>query len=308
MSLTKRAIDAANAVSGAHPGLRALHARGTLLAGTFTATPEAAELTRAAHMQGPPVPVTARFSNGNGDPGSPDHSRDGRGLAVKMTLPDGSTTDIVSVSRPTFFVRTPEDFVELMEARRPDPESGQPDMERLGAFLGAHPESAVAIQAALAAEPPASYAQVTFHAIHAFRWVNADRAGRFVRYRWEPEAGVATLPDEEAAALGDDYLQREILERLEAGPVAFGLVLQLGEEDDPTDDSTQAWPDERETVRVGRLEITGVETEREQGDDILVFDPMRVTDGIEPSDDPILHFRSDAYAESVLRRSGVARS
>jgi catalase len=32
-----------------------------------------------------------------------------------------------------------------------------------------------------------------------------------------------------------------------------------------------------------------------------------VTDGIETSDDPILHARSDAYAESVLRRSGVRR-
>ncbi len=41
---------------------------------------------------------------------------------------------------------------------------------------------------------------------------------------------------------------------------------------------------------------------------MLVFDPMRVTDGIEPSDDQILHIRSHAYAESVLRRSGVARA
>ena len=70
-------------------------------------------------------------------------------MAVKLYLPGEEKTDIVSVTRPTFFVRTPEDFVELMEARRPDPETGQPDMERLGAFLGAHPESAAAIQAAL---------------------------------------------------------------------------------------------------------------------------------------------------------------
>jgi catalase len=32
-----------------------------------------------------------------------------------------------------------------------------------------------------------------------------------------------------------------------------------------------------------------------------------VTYGIELSDDPILRFRTDAYAESVLRRTGVAR-
>jgi catalase len=58
---------------------------------------------------------------------------------------------------------------------------------------------------------------------------------------------------------------------------------------------------------MGRLEVTGVAHDREQGDDVLVFDPTRVTDGIELSDDPILRFRTRAYAESVLRRSGVAR-
>ena len=58
---------------------------------------------------------------------------------------------------------------------------------------------------------------------------------------------------------------------------------------------------------MGTLEITGLAFDREQGDDVLVFDPTRVIDGIELSDDAILHFRSHAYAESVKRRSGVAR-
>jgi catalase len=56
---------------------------------------------------------------------------------------------------------------------------------------------------------------------------------------------------------------------------------------------------------VGRLELTGPEQEREQGDDVLVFDPTRVVDGIELSDDPILSFRRRAYAVSVERRSGM---
>jgi len=42
-------------------------------------------------------------------------------------------------------------------------------------------------------------------------------------------------------------------------------------------------------------------------DDIVVFDPMRVTDGIEPSDDPILRFRTHAYSTSVKLRTGVDR-
>ena len=305
MGLAERAIDAANAIYGSHPGHRALHSKGTLYAGVFAATEAAATLTRAPHMRGDSLRATVRFSNASGDPGAPDHAQDGRGMAVKIYLPGGATTDIVAVTRPTFFVRTPEDFVELMEARRPDPETGQPDMERLGAFLGAHPESVPAIQAALQAKPPAGYAQQRYFAIHAFKWIAPDGRERFVRYVWEPEAEVEELTEEEARERGADYLRDELAERVASGPAAFRLLVQLAEDGDPSDDPTAAWPDERERVEVGRLELTGPELEREQGDDVLVFDPTRVVDGIELSDDPILRFRSPAYSVSIERRSGI---
>ena len=304
MSLAERAVDAANEIYGSHAGHRALHTKGILLAGVFTATEAAAGLTRAAHMQGDKLRATVRFSNASGDPAAPDFAQDGRGLAVKLYLPGGEKTDTVAVTRPTFFVRTPEDFVELMEARRPDPETGQPDLERLGAFLGAHPESATAIQAALQAKPPASYAQQRYFGIHAFKWVAPNGSERFVRYSWEPESGVAELTEEEARERGGDYLQEDIANRVAAGPVGFRLQAQLGDEGDPTDDPTVAWPEEREVVEVGRLELTGPEPEREQGGDVLVFDPTRVVDGIELSDDPILRFRPGAYSVSIERRSG----
>jgi catalase len=306
MGLAEDAVDAINDVSGSHAGHRAAHAKGTLLAGTFEATPDAARLTRALHMQGEPVRATARVSNGGGDPGIPDYAREGRGLAVKLYLPDGSKTDMVALSLPVFFVRTPEDFIEFTRLRRPDPDTGQPDMEKLGAWFGKHPEAGPAVQASLAAEPPASYAQVAYNGIHAFRWNGSNGASRFVRFGWQPEAGEATISGEEARERGADYLQREILERLKREPVAFRLSVTLGEEGDPTHDPTAAWPDARERVEVGRLELAGPETEREQtDDDVLVFDPTRVTDGIELSDDPILAFRAKAYSVSIERRSGV---
>jgi catalase len=86
------------------------------------------------------------------------------------------------------------------------------------------------------------------------------------------------------------------------------LSVQIAEDGDAVDDPSIPWPDERPWVTIGRLEITGLAHDREQGDDVLVFDPTRVTDGIELSDDPILRFRTQAYAESVLRRTGVARA
>src|SRR5919197_1956486 len=105
-ALAEQAVDAINAVSGAHPGHRAAHAKGTLMAAPFTASPEASRLTRAAHMKGEPVRATVRFSNGGGNPKVPDYAAEGRGMAVKLYLADGSRTDMVGLSLPVFFVRT----------------------------------------------------------------------------------------------------------------------------------------------------------------------------------------------------------
>jgi catalase len=306
--LPERLVKAITDLSGRHPGYRAAHARGTLCAGTFTPTPEAAGITRAAHMSGEPVRVTVRFSNGSGDPSTPDGDRrDGRGMAVKFYLPDGKTTDIVSLSLPAFFVRTPDDFIAFAAARKPDPDTGEPDMERIGAFVAEHPETAAALQVILPSlVPPRSYATCAYNGIHSFRLVDAGGKGRFVRYRLDPEAGVEAMPDEELEGASPEYLQEEIRERLARGPVRFRLLARLAADDDAIDDPTVAWPEDREAVELGTIELTGLDTSRETGDDVLVFDPSRVTDGIELSDDRILAVRSSAYSVSVERRTSAA--
>jgi catalase len=291
-SLAEEVVDAINEISGAHPGHRSAHAKGTLMTGTFTPNGNAIALTTAAHLQDQPVRVTTRFSNGGGDPGIPDYAREGRGMAVKFYLPDGGKTDIVGLTLPCFFVRTPEDFLSFTQARK-DPERLMPD------WLGAHPEALAAIQAALGADPPASYATCAYNSIHSYRWLDADGGSRFVRYRFEPEAGEHTLSGEEAKALGRDYLQEDIVAR---GESAFRLRAIIAAEEDAVDDPTVPWPGERESVDVGRLVVDGPELERERDGDVLVFDPTRVTDGIELSDDAILRFRAPAYSVSVERR------
>lgn len=292
-TLAEEIVDAINDLSGVHPGHRAAHSKGTLLTGTFTPNGTGASLTTASHMDGDPVKVTARFSNGGGDPNVPDYAREGRGMAVKFYLADGGKTDIVALSTPCFFVRTPEDFLDFTRARK-DPERLMPD------WLGAHPEAMAGIQAALSAEPPASYATAAYNSIHSYRWIDAGGGSRFVRYRWEPETGEQTLSPQDAKALGRDYLQEEILAR---GESAFRLQVIVATDEDAVDDPTVAWPEEREHVEVGRLVLDGPELEREQDGDVLVMDPTRVTDGIELSDDPILRFRGPAYSVSVERRT-----
>jgi len=307
--LARRAIDAVCAISGDHPGFRAVHAKGTLCAATFTPSADASRLSRATHFAGDAVRAHVRFSNGSGNPDAPDYEpREGRGMATKFYLPDETTTDIVGINLPAFFVGTVDGFLDFCRARVPDPATGEPDPAAIGAFLEQHPEALTAGAAVLAATPPESYVQCAYNSLHAYRFVDDAGDGRYGRYRWEPEAGEASLSAEDAEARGPDYLQDDLATRLAGSPAAFTLSLQVAEDGDAVDDPTVPWPDERRRVTMGRLEITGIAHDREQGDDVLVFDPTRVTDGIELSNDAILHFRTRAYAESVLRRSGIARS
>jgi catalase len=303
--LSERLVDSINATHGVHAGHRAAHAKGVLCAATFTPAAPAAGLSRAAHLDVANSPVRAhvRLSNGGGDPSTPDGRRDGRGMAVKWYLPDGSTTDLVSVSLPAFFARTPEDLLEFNAARRVDPATGAPAPALIGAYIEAHPEVLTAAQAAMTHPIPSSYATVAYNALHAFWLVGADGTRRAARFHWVPDAAGPDLSDEEATAAGADYLRVEIEERLGSGPVVFSLEATLAAAEDPVDDPTAVWPETRERVQLGTLSVTGIATDRERDGDVLVFDPTRVTDGIECSDDPILRARSGAYRVSVTRRT-----
>jgi catalase len=297
------AIDAIRGTGGAQPGQRALHAKGKLYRGTFTATPEAGQLSRAAHLSGTEMPALIRFSSGSGNPKQPDNAPGVRGMAVKFTLPDGSTTDVSTQTAKLFPASTPDGFISLLRAMRPGPTAPL----RLIGYIATHPRFLSALPVVREANKvPASYATIAYHGLHAFRWVAADGSARFVRYHLVPDAGEDLLAPRVAAEKDPNFLTEELEERLAVEPVRFAYRVQIAAEGDSTVDPSKPWHSTR-TVTVGTLAITGADTEREHGGDIVVFDPMRVTDGIEPSDDPVLRFRTLAYSASVKLRTGVDR-
>jgi catalase len=306
-SLWEEIVDTLNAIGGVHAGYRAVHAKGTVCEGTFAAAPEGQALSRAAHLQGDTVKVTVRFSNASGNPHASDANPiAGRGMAVKFHLPDEGETDIVSVAFEPFMVRTPEDFLAFTKARVPDPETGEPDPEKMGAFLAEHPETANALQVGLPKlAPTTSFATSPYFALHAFGLVSSEGETTWGRYGWRPEAGVEYLSEEQTAAAGRDYLQEEIRERLASDPARFSLEFTLAAEGDSLEDPTEVWEGDRETLTLGALEVTAVLEDPESPEEPLVFDPMRLTDGLEPSGDRILAARPKAYAVSIERRSAA---
>ncbi|HEX4190185.1 MAG TPA: catalase [Marmoricola sp.] len=288
----EQAIDQVNDIFGKHPGHRALHAKGGFYAGTFTATPAAAALCRASHLQGDPVGVLVRWSNAGGNPEVPDKAPDIRGMAVSFRLPDGTATDLLGQTALRFPARTPEAFLALTRATQ------KPYL--MPAFLARHRDALPALVATIrskATVPPYSYAEKTYYPVHAYKWIAADGTETWVRYRLTPLDTVVATTE----FTGPDRLAREMAARLEAGQVNYCLQAQAalpGEDpDDPMVVGAGPWFD------AGRLEITGPDPDRETTGELVVFDPTRVVDGIELSDDPILRYRSAAYSASASRRS-----
>jgi catalase len=150
---------------------------------------------------------------------------------------------------------------------------------------------------------PVSYAQASYHAEHAFLFTAADGTSRFGRYRWIPEAGEAYLSPDDAGKRSPNFLRDELESRLRNGPAVFRLLLQLAAQNDPTDDVTALWPEDRPLTELGRLEVTAISPTSAADERRLVFDPTNRTDGIDLSADPILLARSAAYSISYDRRS-----
>jgi catalase len=85
--------------------------------------------------------------------------------------------------------------------------------------------------------------------------------------------------------------------------VAYDVHVQVAGAGDDPHSTSSVWTDPRDFV-AGRLTVTGPVSDPEADGSVVVFDPTRVIDGIELSDDPVLRFRGQVYGESVARRQG----
>ena len=302
-SIPEQIVDTMNALFGKHPGFRAAHAKGIVCEGEFTPAASAATLSKAPHLQDKPVRVTVRFSDSTGIPDIPDGIPDAgpRGMAVRFHLPGGEITDIVSNAFNGFAVANGEDFLAFLRAVV-ESKPGAPKPTPLETFLASHPK---ALKVVTTPKPtPASFATEPYFGVNAFEFTNREGKSRFGRYQLRPESGSKFLTAQEAASKPPNFLIDEIGERLAREPAKFRLVVQLAAEGDKVDDATEVWPDDRPTVELGVLSITGKVADNDAAQRALAFDPLHLVDGIEASDDPLLEVRSAVYAISRRRRRG----
>jgi len=300
VALANEMIATFDKIFGMHPGSRPAHAKGTLLKGTFTPSAKAAEITKAEHFSRE-LPVFVRFSNSTGLPALPDNDAKAtpHGMAIRFYLAERRHTDIVGHSIDAFPTHTGEEFLEFLNASIASP-PGTASPTPVEKFIAAHPATEKFVKAP---KPhPASFANETYFGVLAFKFTNADGVERYGRYRFVPTAGVKHLSDDEAKAKGPDFLMSEIVERLKKEKVSFKLMLQLAESGDEHDDATVRWPETREMVELGTLDLTGEVEDSAAEQQHIIFDPIPRIDGLEPSADPLFDLRAAVYLISGKRR------
>ena len=307
-------------------GTRPVHTIGVGVEGHFVASDVARHFCIAEHFRGDPVKATVRFSNGSGSPVQHDGWSDVRGMATRFHLPDGRATDLIAMTLGEFFTPTVADFLAFTEASRPqpvqrrnpwrkildllqlripvpDPMPGEKTSAGPGmlGYANRHRFAQLAVSQAGGIGAPESYVRATYHAVHTFVVTGPDKVRRNVRFSWQPVAGVRT----NKPSTKDKYLRDELEKRLARWPARFMLMMTIGEAGDAFDDPTRPWPAKRVRVAMGTLTLTKVADDQEATGERISFNPWRLLPGIEPSADPILHARRDAYEVSRQMRGGT---
>lgn len=295
-------VSAIETVFGVTPGERRNHTKGTCASGEFVGTKEAAKLSRSALFSGRPVPVVARFSLSGGNPKAPDVAKSARGMALQFKLPKGQLHNMAMLNTPMFGAASPQTFLDLMLALKADPATGKPDPEKMRAFKASHPDNLAQAQYLASNNPPASYADSAYWGIHTFKAVDRKKRVTLVRWQFVPQGGEKRLSDEELKTAGANFLEQTLIDRAKQGAVRWDMMLTIGQPGDSENDPTVLWPVERQRIKAGTLTITVAEAQKGAPCEPINFDPLVMADGMAPSDDPILRFRSPAYAVSFGKR------
>ncbi|PIC83224.1 catalase [Sporosarcina sp. P1] len=284
----KEAIDSIESAVHTESHLRRAHAIGVAFDATFQPTGAAIPWTTAAHLQQREVSAVVRFSHSSTSRNPSELLNPIKGMAVRFQLFDGTFTNLTMANIPIFISKTPDAFIRLVQAF----DSRSTWAQRIDALI--HDAEYKAFGSILKElQPFRNFESLHYYSIHAYYLRNKDMQKQAVRFEWQP------VPQNDDGNVNSS-MENELIHKVRLDQsVRFRLLIQFAEHGDAIDDPTIAWPDDRKKIEAGTLTLNSLRVDNAES---FIFDPTVTIEGIECSDDPILHFRSTAYAESAKRR------
>ena len=278
-------------------GHRRNHAKGICFTGAFESNGAGSELSKAQVFAKGSYPVIGRFNLGTPNPNADDAKERVRGLGVMISTPDGQEWRMAMIDPPFFPVSTPEAFHALQLA------SASKEPDAMAKFAAANPEIAAFGGWAKSAPWTGSYAEERYNSLNSFVFTDSSGNDHAVRWSFAPAAQPVSVPPEELAKRGPNFLETEITDRIKTGPARWTMLVTVANPGDQTVDPSKAWPEDRRSVDVGTLVVQRIEAEADGPCRDINFDPTVLPNGIGVSDDPFPAARSSAYRVSYDRRT-----
>jgi len=294
-------VNALTPPTGEPLGHRRNHAKGICFTGVFEANGAGSALSYAEVFTRGQYPALGRFNLGTPDPNAADATVRVRGMGLQISTPDGQEWRSAMINPPVFPVSTPQAFYELLLA------SASKDPDAMKTFGAAHPEFAPFGAWATSGPWTGNYAEERYNGLNSFVFTDNSGAEHTVRWSLLPAAQPVSVPPDELAKRGPNFLDQEITERVRGGPQHWTMVVTVANPGDPSADPSKAWPEDRRTVEVGTLTVQQIEPERDGPCRDINFDPTVLPSGIRTSDDPFPAARSSVYAKSYDLRTAEAK-
>lgn len=300
---------------------RIVHARGHGAHGTFTATKNMSEFTKAIMFteEGKETPLFIRFSQVVGNKGSADTVRDVRGFAIKFYTEDGNY-DIAGNNMPVFFIQDGLKFPDFIHATKMEPHHDMPQAssahDTFWDFISQNHETAHTLMWVMSDRGiPRSLRMVEGFGVHTFRWINSESKSHFVKYHFKPLLGVHSLVWDEAQKISGknpDFHRKDLWDAINMGDFPeWEVGVQLIPEEDEFKydidllDATKLIPEEMVPVTIiGKMQLNrnpdNFFTETEQ----IAFHPGYIIPGIDFTNDPLLQTRLFSYIDTQISRLG----
>lgn len=285
------AVHSFEKIFGVTEGKRRNHTKGFCFDAEFIPADPAIRDYTASPIFRQTSPVIGRLSHKGGDNLAADHKPADYGLAIRIDAPD-DVVHIINMNTLDFFpVSTPRAFAELMRAKaggKAAVKAFAKKSRELQAYKKHHARKDRTLR---------PYEGATYNSVNSFYLVGAGGKRTAIRWSFIParEQKVVLKPEQ-------DFFFENMKANLAAGDIVWDMVVTLANPGDKVDNANIPWTGEHKTITAAKLKVKAVSTERDGRCDTINYDPLVLSDGFEPSGDPLLAARSISYAISADKR------
>lgn len=276
---------------GVTEGKRRNHTKGFCVEGVFSPVDAAIKDYSNSPLFTGQSTVIGRVSHKGGKPNPADDKFGALGLAMEITTTDDDLHVIALNTEHFFPVATSEEFIELLRANA----SGK---DAVKAFAASNPALKVYKEYhGLLDKTLKPYEGTAFNSVNAFYLLDAEGKKTAMRFSFRPSGSEGIVVETDP-----NFFLENMQANIAKSGVAWDMVVTLANPDDPVADPSAQWTGDHKEIVAARFTVNRAMAESKGRCDELNFDPTVLTDGFEPSEDPMLEVRSMIYALGVGKR------